>query len=100
MGISSLVYIVNKALTETEYAVICETNGAIGNQYSGEMQAVSAVSGITATLGDIITAGTDEENDDAMRARFYEKYVYLQHQEMRITISNGHWKYREWELQK
>lgn len=72
-GISSLVYIVNKALTETEYAVICETNGAIGNQYSGEMQALSAVSGITATLGDIITAGTDEENDDAMRARFYEK---------------------------
>ena len=91
-GISSLVYIVNKALTETEYAVICETNGAIGNQYSGEMQALSAVSGITATLGDIITAGTDEENDDAMRARFYEK--------VRLPATSGNaYHYQQWALE-
>ena len=90
-GISSLVYIVNKALTETEYAVICETNGAIGNQYSGEMQALSAVSGITA-LGDIITAGTDEENDDAMRARFYEK--------VRLPATSGNaYHYQQWALE-
>lgn len=89
-GISSLVYIVNKALTE--YAVICETNGAIGNQYSGEMQALSAVSGITATLGDIITAGTDEENDDAMRARFYEK--------VRLPATSGNaYHYQQWALE-
>ena len=91
-GISSLVYIVNKALTETEYAVICETNGAIGNQYSGEMQALSAVSGITATLGDIITAGTNEENDDAMRARFYEK--------VRLPATSGNaYHYQQWALE-
>lgn len=91
-GISSLVYIVNKALTETEYAVICETNGTIGNQYSGEMQALSTVSGITATLGDIITAGTDEENDDAMRARFYEK--------VRLPATSGNaYHYQQWALE-
>lgn len=91
-GINSLVYMVNKALTETEYAVICETNGTIGNQYSGEMQALSAVSGITATLGDIITAGTDEENDDAMRARFYEK--------VRLPATSGNaYHYQQWALE-
>lgn len=91
-GINSLVYMVNKALTETEYAVICETNGTIGNQYSGEMQVLSAVSGITATLGDIITAGTDEENDDAMRARFYEK--------VRLPATSGNaYHYQQWALE-
>lgn len=91
-GINSLVYMVNKSLTETEYAVICETNGTIGNQYSGEMQALSAVSGITATLGDIITAGTDEENDDAMRARFYEK--------VRLPATSGNaYHYQQWALE-
>jgi uncharacterized phage protein gp47/JayE len=91
-GINSLVYMVNKALTETEYAVICETNGTIGNQYSGEMQALSTVSGITATLGDIITAGTDEENDDAMRARFYEK--------VRLPATSGNaYHYQQWALE-
>ena len=90
--INSLVYMVNKALTETEYAVICETNGTIGNQYSGEMQALSTVSGITATLGDIITAGTDEENDDAMRARFYEK--------VRLPATSGNaYHYQRWALE-
>ena len=72
-GINGLVYVVNKEVTEMEYVVICETSGEIGNQYSGELQALSAVSGVIATLGDIITAGVDEESDDAMRARFYEK---------------------------
>ena len=91
-GINSLVYMVNKSLTETEYAVICETNGTIGNQYSGEMQALSAVSGITATLVDIITAGTDEENDDAMRARFYEK--------VRLPATSGNaYHYQQWALE-
>lgn len=91
-GINSLVYMVNKSLTEIEYAVICETNGTIGNQYSGEMQALSAVSGITATLGDIITAGTDEENDDAMRARFYEK--------VRLPATSGNaYHYQQWALE-
>ena len=91
-GINNLVYMVNKALTETEYAVVCETNGTIGNQYSGEMQALSAVSGITATLGDIITAGTDEENDDAMRARFYEK--------VRLPTTSGNaYHYQQWALE-
>ncbi len=91
-GINGLVYVVNEEVTEMEYVVICETSGEIGNQYSGELQALSAVSGVTATLGDIITAGVDEESDDAMRARFYEK--------VRLPATSGNaYHYQQWALE-
>jgi len=91
-GINGLVYAVNEALSETEYAVICETSGVVGNQYSGELQAISAVAGVTATLGDIITAGADKESDDAIRARFYEK-VHLP------ATSGNAYHYQQWALE-
>lgn len=53
------------------YAMTCQTAGSIGNSYTGQLIPVTAVSGLTyAELGAIITEGTDEETDAALRARY------------------------------
>lgn len=91
-GIGGLVYAVTGTVSENVYEVTCETSGEIGNRYSGAMEPVSNVTGVTATLGDIITAGTDEESDDAMRERLYAK--------VRQPATSGNaYHYRQWALE-
>ena len=91
-GINNLVYIVKEEESETEYQVECETPGVIGNQYSGAMQPISNITGITAELGDIITPGADEETDDALRERLYTK--------IRLPATSGNvYHYQQWALE-
>lgn len=91
-GISNLVYIVKEEESEIEYQVGCETPGVIGNQYSGALQPISSVTGITAELGDIITLGADEETDEALRERLYTK--------IRLPATSGNvYHYQRWALE-
>lgn len=91
-GISNLVYAVTGVFEEGIYRAECETVGEIGNQYSGALQPVSNVSGITAELTDIIVAGTDEETDTALRERFYQK--------ARLPATSGNaYHYKLWALE-
>ena len=91
-GINNLVYIVKEEESETEYRVECETPGVIGNQYSGAMQPISNIIGITAELGDIITPGADEETDEALRERLYTK--------IRLpATSRNVYHYQQWALE-
>ncbi|MGL5436611.1 MAG: baseplate J/gp47 family protein [Lachnospiraceae bacterium] len=91
-GISGLVYAVTTLLSEGIYAVGCETIGEIGNQYSGTMEAISNISGISAELSEIITAGTDEETDEALRQRFYLRV------QLPATSGNAY-HYQQWALE-
>ena len=92
-GIDEIVYAVTDQLDTNQYEVTCETAGDIGNQYSGEMSPVSnGISGVTAELTDILTAGTDEESDEAMRERFYTKV------QMPATSGNAY-HYQQWALE-
>lgn len=92
-GVNELVYKVTKDLGSQTYETICETPGEIGNQYSGDLQPVSdGISGVTATLEDIVTAGTDEETDEALRERFYAK--------VRLPATSGNaYHYQQWALE-
>ncbi len=92
-GINDLVYSVTDQIEANVYEVTCETAGEIGNQYSGAMQPASnGISGITAELTDIITAGTDEETDEALRERFYTK--------VRLPATSGNaYHYQQWALE-
>lgn len=57
------------------YEMTCETAGIIGNSYTGAIMPVTAINGLTlATIGTIITVGTDEETDAALRARYAESF--------------------------
>lgn len=91
-GINNLVYIVKEEESETEYQIECEMPGVIGNQYSGAMQPISNITGITAELGDIITPGADEETDEALRERLYTK--------IRLPATSGNvYHYQQWALE-
>lgn len=90
-GINGLVYVITKQISDTSYEATCETVGEIGNQYSGALQPVSNVVGITATISDIITAGTDTETDEAMRDRLYQK--------VRLPATSGNaYHYQQWAM--
>lgn len=72
--LDSLHYRVVERLRAGEYVLECETAGAIGNANFGELLPVDYVEGLArAELTDVMTPGQDEESDEALRIRFYEK---------------------------
>lgn len=92
-GSNSLTYIVMKELVSgVEYEVECETPGEVGNQYSGTVQPISNIVGITAELSDILIAGADEETDEALRERYLQK--------VRLPATSGNaYHYKLWALE-
>lgn len=53
------------------YEMTCQTPGIIGNSYTGSILPITAIAGLTeASIGAIITVGTDDETDEALRARY------------------------------
>lgn len=70
-GLNDTTYIITELISENIYKAQCEQFGSIGNQYSGQLENIDNVSGVTAKLTDIIVSGEDEETDDNLRARFY-----------------------------
>lgn len=71
-GAAGLIYDVTEKINAGNYSLTCETAGAAGNVPVGSLQPIDYVNGLaTATLGAVLTPGTDDETDDAYRARLY-----------------------------
>lgn len=70
-GADSINFVVTEATDDTtKWWLTAETAGTIGNQYTGPILPITAISGLTtAELTDIIVDGSDEETDDELRAR-------------------------------
>lgn len=91
-GINGLVYKIINQIANNQYKAQCTTAGISGNQFSGPLTPISNVTDVTATLGDVITPGADEETDDALRERFYEK--------VRTPATSGNaYQYSQWALE-
>ena len=78
-GPDSVIFVSGKLLSKTDedyvYAMTCGTVGVIGNSYVGNLLPVTAIPGLTsALLGDIITAGTEDETNEALRVRYFETF--------------------------
>lgn len=78
-GDSSVIFksgeLINSEKDSYVYVMTCTVPGTIGNSYTGNMLPVTAVSGLTnAVLGEIKTPGSDEEDDDSLRARFFGSF--------------------------
>ncbi len=78
-GPDSVIFTTGELLSKREggyiYAMACQVPGTIGNSYVGPLLPITAISGLTsALLGDILTAGTADEEDDALRARYFETF--------------------------
>mgnify|MGYP001004181885 CR=1 FL=1 len=72
-GIQGVTYTITELITANRYKAKCEQPGEIGNQYSGTLDNIDNISGVTAILTDIIISGEEEETDDNLRARFYDQ---------------------------
>ena len=73
-----VTYVVEEFLTQTgtgyAYRMRCEEPGGIGNDYSGQLIAIDYIAGLEqANLTDIIREGSEEETDEALRARILTK---------------------------
>ena len=77
-GVDSVVFVSGATISTSptyKYELTCETPGVIGNSYSGPILPITAINGLSsASIGTIITVGTDEETDDALRQRYLESF--------------------------
>ena len=63
--------LISQSGTTYVYELTCQTPGIIGNSYTGALLPITAINNLTsATIGEIITVGSDEETDDALRTRY------------------------------
>lgn len=70
-GLEDTTYVITESVSTNVYKAKCEQLGTIGNRYSGALDNIDNVAGVTASLTGIITSGTDEETDENLRERFY-----------------------------
>ena len=91
-GIEDIYYTVKEKITDTSYKAICNLSGAVGNLYNGELENIDNVSGVTANLTDILEAGVEEESDEDLRNRFYNKVRYP-------STSGNIYDYKKWALE-
>lgn len=70
-----LIYTVTEKVQTGVFKVKCNQSGLIGNRYSGEMVNMDAVENInSAILGEIIIAGSDIEEDEPLRKRYFDSF--------------------------
>lgn len=75
----SVIFVSGPLLSKTDntytYEMTCAVPGIIGNSYAGNILPVTAITGLTtATLGEIIISGSEEEDDDSLRARYFSTF--------------------------
>ncbi len=90
-GLNDTFYVITEIILTNTYMAECEQYGEVGNTYTGTLENIDNISGITAILTDIISSGQNTESDDNLRSRFY---AYLQ----RPSTSGNAFNYKEWAL--
>lgn len=72
-GTESYSFIADGTLDDGGVRLRCQTVGTIGNDYTGDLLAISYIPNLTqARVTDILIPGQDEESDDALRQRYLE----------------------------
>ncbi len=70
-----LVYTVTEKIQEGVFLAKANQTGAIGNRYSGELVNMDFIENLnSATLGEVVIAGEDEEEDESLRLRYFRSF--------------------------
>lgn len=70
-----LVYTVTEKLHDGVFLTKANQTGAIGNRYSGELVNMDFIENLdSAVLGEVVIAGEDEEDDEALRLRYFSSF--------------------------
>lgn len=74
-GREELTYVVTELVQSGAYLLKCEQRGVIGNRYDGNLINIDAIEQISsATLGEVVFAGENEEQDDVLRSRYFNSF--------------------------
>ncbi|MCI8510835.1 MAG: baseplate J/gp47 family protein [Lachnospiraceae bacterium] len=78
-GANSVSFMSGRLLARTDtaytYELTCSVAGTAGNAYTGNLLPVTAINGLTsASIGEIILSGNEEESDDSLRARYFATF--------------------------
>ncbi|WP_129600488.1 baseplate J/gp47 family protein [Anaerophilus nitritogenes] len=89
-SIDNLNYIAVNKLSTGEFEMECERVGIVGNQKFGELIPIDFVDGLAkAELADVLIPGEDDESDENLRERYYEK--------IRTPATSGNkYHYKNW----
>ncbi|HBB27663.1 MAG TPA: phage tail protein [Clostridiales bacterium] len=72
-GIDGVTFICTELLVNNSAKLKCEVLGEIGNTVNGTLLPLSYIEGLTtAMLTDILIPGSDEEDDETLRSRYYD----------------------------
>ena len=78
-NISNINYVVTEKIQDGYYKVRCETAGATGNQYLGQMIPIEYIEGLeTAELTEVLIPGNDEEDTESLRSRYFASFDEFQ----------------------
>lgn len=73
-GMKSMNYCVKEQLSDGVYVLEAEEAGTAGNDYLGPILPIDVIPGLkTATLTDIILPGSEDEEDESLRTRYFEE---------------------------
>lgn len=74
--IDGLIYVVTERIADNQYSIECETAGAIGNKYYGQLLPVVFLNGfVSAHIIDLQIPGEDEEDTEEFRLRFKRSFI-------------------------
>ena len=74
-GKEEVTYIVAELVQDGVYLLKCEQSGVIGNRYDGDLINIDAIENInSAILGEVVSFGANEEQDDALRCRYFSSF--------------------------
>lgn len=74
-SLGELNYTVGEKLSDGVYEVKCETAGAVGNRYFGDLIPIDYVDGLeSAKLTEVLIPGNDEEDTEALRKRYFGSF--------------------------
>lgn len=74
-SLGELNYTVGEKLSDGVYEVTCETAGAVGNRYFGDLIPIDYVDGLeSAKLTEVLIPGNDEEDTEALRKRYFASF--------------------------
>ncbi len=74
-NIGDINYTVLEQIVPGQYQVRCETEGAVGNRYLGDMIPIDYIDGLqTARLTEILIPGEDKEDTEILRKRYFDSF--------------------------
>ena len=77
-NVGDLNYFVSENLGDGYYAITCEDEGTAGNNTADDIIPLEYIDGLESVeIVSIITQGSDDENEDSLRNRYFESFTTL-----------------------